>query len=545
MGVNISGKGVLAGLASLAAGVANTFTLLASRILGFTYTGGGGSSYYTTTVGARSYGFVGMNNFGTTAYSSDGVNWQYGTNLDSLGDYYFGPVKFYNNKYVAIGQDFYSGLPPIAAVSSDGVNWTTNVLPTAPLASQDSSYGNYPWNTQVGGINDRFVIISKYAEPMSSTDGINWTVHQRIENKTNYFLSILEAIGNEASWNYLAYVTNDGYRALSNNGYDWYTSEPLYADPAAPNSNNLLSEITSRYSEESKSILSFDNSHNLIYEMGTGGSARPIYTTGIVKDVHKFDSGVVAIIVNDSNNYHHIKTTQDFLNLNAQWTTAVNHISNATNYRFNTMFSNTYLSFFDGSSYVTDDGGYSWNTSTSPSFKKDLSSGYVGGNTLESGQLKYITYDATGSGMRPVKYSDNGIDWLDGTSIDIYALFNFQNGLINNFQEIQVSIGNQGSEGAEILAPVEVYVVPVGKTTDINQVTIKNNSSNTITYDLGVLDTGVDLTDQNALINDQVISAGSTATVTSISNALTAGQKIVVLPSAVDVVEVKVYGTES
>jgi hypothetical protein len=111
--------------------------------------------------------------------------------------------------------------------------------------------------------------------------------------------------------------------------------------------------------------------------------------------------------------------------------------------------------------------------------------------------------------------------------------------------EVQISIGNQGQEGAEILAPVDVYAVPAAKTTDIDEVTVKNNSSNTITYDLGVLNAGVSLTDQNALVNDQAISAGATVTVTSISSPLTAGQRIVVFPSAVDVVEVKVYGTET
>ena len=111
--------------------------------------------------------------------------------------------------------------------------------------------------------------------------------------------------------------------------------------------------------------------------------------------------------------------------------------------------------------------------------------------------------------------------------------------------EVQISIGNQGEEGAEILAPVDVYTVPSTKTADIDQVTVKNNSANTITYDLAVLNSGVELTDLNALINDQAVSAGATATVSSISQTLTPGQRIVVFPSAVDVVEVKVFGTET
>jgi hypothetical protein len=121
----------------------------------------------------------------------------------------------------------------------------------------------------------------------------------------------------------------------------------------------------------------------------------------------------------------------------------------------------------------------------------------------------------------------------------------FEGGEVNTIVEVQVSIGTQGEEGAEILAPVDDYTVPANTTTSIDEVTVKNNSANTITYDLGVLNTGVELTDINALINDQIIYAGETATITNIDSALTAGQRIVVFPSAVDVVEVKVYGTES
>lgn len=114
------------------------------------------------------------------------------------------------------------------------------------------------------------------------------------------------------------------------------------------------------------------------------------------------------------------------------------------------------------------------------------------------------------------------------------------------YDEVQSSIGNQTDGTAEVLAPVDVYVVPSGKTAYIDQVTIRNNSSNTITYDLDVLDPGAELTDENLIRNDQEILAGATAIVTTPAfENLTAGQRIVVFPSAVDVVEVKVYGTET
>lgn len=111
--------------------------------------------------------------------------------------------------------------------------------------------------------------------------------------------------------------------------------------------------------------------------------------------------------------------------------------------------------------------------------------------------------------------------------------------------EVQISIGDQGSGGAEILAPVDVYTVPTGKTTYIQKVEIFNTTNFTHRYDLAVLDPGVALTDQNALVNDGWLSPSTLVTNTDITQTLTAGQRIVVFPSTVDVAEVKVYGIET
>jgi len=142
-------------------------------------------------------------------------------------------------------------------------------------------------------------------------------------------------------------------------------------------------------------------------------------------------------------------------------------------------------------------------------------------------------------------YSTDGITWIESTLPSIASWYSVTQGQISTLVEVQVSIGNQGEEAAEILAPVDVYTVPAGKTTNIDEVTIKNNSANTITYDLGILNPGVELTDLNANRIDQPILPGQTVTVTTPAfENLSAGQRIVVFPSAVDVVEVKVYGTE-
>jgi hypothetical protein len=162
-----------------------------------------------------------------------------------------------------------------------------------------------------------------------------------------------------------------------------------------------------------------------------------------------------------------------------------------------------------------------------------------------NGKFVAVGTGTFGSNGSIAVYSTDGINWTASTlpSSEIWRSVTI--GQINTLVEIQVSIGNQGEEGAEILAPVDVYTVTGIIETDIDEVTIKNNSGNTITYDLAVLNPGVELTDQNALINDQAVSAGATATITSITTPMTTGQRIAVFPSAVDVVEVKVYGTES
>ena len=86
MGVNISGQGVLSGLATLVAGVVQSFNLLVTRIIGYTnIPGTGGSSYYTTTQGELVTGSVFFSIKGEGFYTTDGVTTNK-TSPASIGD---------------------------------------------------------------------------------------------------------------------------------------------------------------------------------------------------------------------------------------------------------------------------------------------------------------------------------------------------------------------------------------------------------------------------------------------------------------------------
>lgn len=106
--------------------------------------------------------------------------------------------------------------------------------------------------------------------------------------------------------------------------------------------------------------------------------------------------------------------------------------------------------------------------------------------------------------------------------------------------------GGGGGGVVETLGQVPVYTVPYYRTAYVSEITVENLSANTITYDLGIVDFGVTLTQGNTIKYDEQIPAYSKVTVSSgITNPLTEGKTIYVFPSAVDQVEVEVYGTET
>ena len=454
MGVNISGQGVLSGIATLVAGVVNNLNLLITRVIGYTNTGGGGSSYYTSTVESVQPAFLAKASQNRDAiYSLDGINWNLIASDDTslnTGSMFYAQEKF----WVFTGYGNYG-------YSTNGKNWTI-------LEEPAGSWVSFIY------ADNKFVMLG-FLQAAVSTDGINWTTTSTPDS--GYFSTLAFGNGKFVALPVESYQGTNGM--YSTDGANWTT----------------MSMPVSRWIS-----LTFGNGKFVAITQGTGQYLSPptriFYSTDGINwtESFQFPDYYGADVVYGEDRF---------------------------------VVSGTYNGF---GLYSTD--GINWTQTSFPS--------QVLSDELVYGNGKFIKI-----GDNQGLYSTDGITWTV-TSFPVSNYYNLAaHGNLSVLQEVQISIGDSGSGGAEILAPVDIYTVPANKTTDIDEVRVKNNSLNQITYDLGVLNAGVQLSDQNALINDQTISAGATATITSISTPLTSGQRIVVLPSAVDVVEVKVYGTET
>lgn len=479
MGVNISGKGILSGLASFVVDIISNFPLLASKVLGYT-SSGGGSSYYTTTVttttGSSSNKFVGLftNNMfqKVLAISDDGYTWE--TLTADLPNNPWSNIVYGGEKFLT-----YDSTLNKMAVSSNGVNWTI----------YDSPIGLYN-NPKLEYVKDRF-ILTDFMSSKESFDGTNWTT----PTLSNPFYAY------DSSSDLLVGGNSQGAHYYNNATSSWVQS-------TSPVFDNLVNDGHSKW----------------INDIIWGG-------------------GVFVAITGTG----HILRSTDGVN----WgTSSVHQIFDQVGGKFLYGRGKFVLITNNGSAYWSTDGTY-WANSNRVSPSTLLSPSY----SIFTGGT-YGTFYAVPDGSQNSNlyyYSDDGTSWHEGT-FDGYnanatgGATGLTYGTISTLttitEEIQVSIGDQGSGGAEILAPTDIYTVPENTVTTIDQVRIKNTSPNSITYDLGVLDSGVALSDINALINDQSVAGGSTAVVSNISTPMTYGQRIVVLPSAVDVVEVKVYGDE-
>lgn len=426
--------------------------LLANKTLGYTLVPGG-SSYYTTTVGSLSEGFVLLAGYSysenkyvrQSSYSTDGINWIETTMNPSSKEW--NDVAYGNGKFVAIAQ--YSAN---AGYSTDGINWNQTTLPS-----------DAAWSSIVYG-NNKFVAAGSNGIAYS-TDGINW-ITTSISTPQNY-LTYYNGL-------FVCIQRNSNVSLYSTDGISWTAT-------TMPSNSDWVS-ITSGGGK--------------FVAMANGGISA--YSTDGI-------SWALSTNLGTSLNWPNVKYG---------------------NGKFVVLFDSTTISF-----YSTD--GINWTQSSIP---------VTGYWYMAYGNNKFV---AIAGSSNKLIYSTDGISWTNLTLSYTAGWKAIVSGQISTLKQVQTSIGGQGTQGAEILAPIDVYTVPTGKTAKINKVSVYNSSANTISYDLGVLDSGVSLTDQNALINDSLISAENTAVVTSITNKMTAGQRIVVLPSSVDVVNVKVYGTES
>lgn len=491
MGINISGKGVLSGIASLVIGAVNNLNLLITKIIGYTNTGGGGSSYYTTTVGFSAKRFVTKNSDGSTLYSDDGMSWIDGGGLPQGVS---APIMYGLDKFVAItflGQTVYS---------EDGISWSLGT---------NLSQGWWPSKAAYG--NGKYVFVSQNGYAAYSTNGIDWTL---IENF--YSNAVGVAFGNGV----FVAMTSNGKFVYSEDGITW----TLAVDYDI--SGWLTIQFLSQNFFAINDNIGDGNGRVAWSFSGSGWNVDGILPLTNWPYPPTFGNGIFSIVsYNGRTSYSNNGVYwQDGDNL----ATTINSSVTYGDGKFLVLTSSGQIKYsLDGNSWTTG--------ATLP----DISGGY---SSISFGNNIFTYIDYNGKTF----FSTDGITWTQGETLSFkYDMKTPLFADIQTLKEVQISIGNQGQGGAEILAPVDIYIVPSGLTTTIDEVRVKNNSLNTITYDLAILDEGVQLTDQNALINDQTILAGSTATITNITTPMTSGQRIVVFPSAVDVVEVKVYGTEA
>jgi len=500
MGVNISGKGVLSGLASLVAGA---FNLLATKIIGYTKVGGGGSSYYTTRVESTVDAVVGSADYALWRSLDKGKNWEV---LPS--NTYFSRFAYFKGKYYAIQPYNSPGFAFTSNLSGISSDWSSVILPN------DEGY----LSTSVD-LDNMFTYFDQGLETLA--------IHKSKNLGNNVYETKLWTTTNGSSWTEEIIPTASSVAVIAKNDRIFYIDSfsktihskyngTWYSETYSPNfgpydispdnvfgSNlYLLAESGGQYSIVKygpNCELVGTDSIQLVSEYGQQGNIATFLIDPISGQL------VIISIISEGSNNHFYRTT----NYGQNWTKTA---TIAYNNQFGQLSIDGYFEYIDSL------------------------------NTI------IVTRSGNGNNIC-ASSSDSGQTWTVGNVNSNFSFYSapqdFRVVPIKTLVETQISIGDQGSDGAEILAPIDVYTVPPTKTTNIDQITIKNNSANTITYDLAVLDAGIQLTDQNSIINDQVILAGETATITSITTPMTLGQRIVVFPSAVDVVEVKVYGTES
>lgn len=595
MGINISGKGILSGVASLIAGVASGIKLLASKVLGYSSISGGGSSYYATTmIESKDPGFLSLIPYtNKIAKKTDKMSAaQYATmprpNYHSL--------VYGNGYYVAVHNDGYY------AYSTDGISWTEEIL--LPEVTNGTGYINAFF------INERFLLSRGDAilagfDPNSLTKRLdiftNGDVILRAEagpHNENMYI-----IGNTTIHTFnITYNVRQTTHTFNNNISDIkffdnklivnvYQSGPVYTSiselgvPFDGNGASFSSLSISGIDYTGKSVKVLTNSSVMLVLIFQNGSAPYLYrftdistysditssffpTSGSGYQYSQIQPDRVGVI----GNYFIIYTNSEFLNNGTyttesktgrstdglNWTYTIDTPTESFNlidlgflhYKNAPIEINGKLlaSRYDGSTMVT--GLFSLFSSTFTPIDTSLT---LSNNPVDAYIIGPTVYIQLSDSNKKYIYTSD-INTL--TSFTLYAEIedNYYHKVVYSpslisYKEVQAAIGNQADQGAETLAPVDVYTVPAGKTTLIDRVTIRNTSDNTITYDLGLFGQGYVLDDNTAFLNDQPILAGETATLTgqylTNNSPLSSGQRIVVLPSSVDTVEVKVYGTET
>lgn len=101
----------------------------------------------------------------------------------------------------------------------------------------------------------------------------------------------------------------------------------------------------------------------------------------------------------------------------------------------------------------------------------------------------------------------------------------------------------EANPGSEELLPVTLYTVPAGTQTVISSIFVVNHDTVQRTFDAAIVPAGETLAVRHHVRWDYPVSAGDFEVIKS-KFTLTAGDKVVVLPSAADKISFTAFGVE-
>lgn len=516
MGVNISGSGILSGIASLIVGAVNNVVLLASKILGFTS---------VTTVDVQKHSIIGFNQYIPTYVSKkeSPFSWQ------ESAENQFDGLVYAGQKYLGKKQD--------------GYLYHSNDMKTFSIMNFSMATGSVntptiedfnPQNVRLcGGLpNGLFVLEHLY----EFVQGAGYSREIFILNSSGSLFSIPGPTGNGSTSTepYLYYLGTA-------NGYDFFASTGKVFKTQITNNtleNIVYQEVLSApnivfaaympnksvfYENGIYALVGIDSNDNYrakLYRSTDGISfAYQDNQQGIVGSDQQFtlssvNNKFIAVVNNwDAGLSSNILYSEDAITWTPVLTSGLSiplYPGKSGRYsgRHCIVYINNklHIAIYGTSSFVTSQDGVNWSVEEA--------------NILLDHNTMYLVGNVT-------------------VSIDLAGGSSYYTTLVDGV-ETQVSIGNQGSGTAEVLTPVVVLDNTSNSNIPINKLEITNNSTYDVLIDL--MTKPVSYTGQlMPFINDREIPAGTTVII-PISITLYPGERLLALPSSVDSITVEVFG---
>ena len=493
---------MLIGLGKVVKKIAGGISLLASKVLGFTYSGGGGSSYYTTRVESTVQALIGGAYNSIFKSINNGKNWEVLPSDMTISS----TVNAFGKIYATAGQGFLS-TDKFSNFISD---WTYVSLPNSSGYTY-TVHGKKVLTYTLNGNTTLEYYGSKYNYDTDLIENKRWTTIDGItwQEEILPMTSTIDVIATNNRIYIIEDLGNYAFKVYSKGETSW--SSQQYAG--------------SRFQNDTRT---FVDGQNLYLYYSATNNDKIIAKLDI--DCSEISSDIITPITVNDNNYTPIEI---FVAPNGELTFL------------------TYISSGDDNSYIykSTDKNISWSVSTINNFDVNFVKYIKSENMILSiGRTRPIS---GGQSSDKAAYSlDLGTTWtITSTVLNGLQYVNPFPGdpspvTITTMVETQISIGNQGSEGAEILAPVVVYQNIEGQYPTISYIEVENTSGNQASIDLWVIsDSNPIANDSNpgAIVLDQIIAANSTQTISNVGQ-LYGTQRIVALPSTVDVITVRVYG---